>query len=32
MIYKDWNFNNAFFGDLASPSGILAAGHGKTFL
>jgi len=32
MIYKDRNFNNALFGGLASPSGILSALHGKTFL
>ena len=32
MIYKGMDFNNAFFGDLAPPSGILATGRGKTFL
>lgn len=27
MVYKCGNFNKAFFGDLASLSGILATGH-----
>lgn len=26
------NFNNRFFADLVSPSGILAVGYGKTYM
>jgi hypothetical protein len=27
MVYKDQNFNNSFFGDLAFLSGIVATGQ-----